>query len=381
MENFTLHNPTKVIFGKGVVGKLGKEAVKYGNKALLVIGKGSVKSNGILDTVVSQLDAMGIQSLLFEGIKANPVYEDCDRAVAQAQDFQAEMIIAVGGGSVIDSAKGIAMGFYAQHSVWDFYSGKAPKPSLSLPILTVLTLSATGSEMNQWTVLQNDHSGEKLGYGHHTLFPKVSFLDPTYTFTVPPHQTAYGIADLMSHCLEAYFDTSDSPLSDRMVCDMLALAMKYGRQVIAEPQNYDARANIMWLATTALNGWLDAGKRGGDWGVHGFEHSLSVLYDIAHGAGLSIVYPAWLKHFKTQNQAKLEFLANGVLGQGKSAADFIQSLEEFFTTIGTPTRLSSVGINQGEFPKILENLKKNKVSGAFFKMNESDYSSLLEKML
>jgi hypothetical protein len=381
MENFIFQNPTKILFGKGVVSKLGKEAVKYGNRALILIGKGSVKQNGILEAVIAQLDTMGITHTLFEGIKSNPLYEDCDRAVVQAQEFGAEMVIAVGGGSVLDSAKTIAIGFHVNHSTWDFYAGKAPKPNLALPILTVLTLAATGSEMNYWAVIQNGETGQKLGYGHSTMFPKASFLDPEYTYSVSQEYTAYGISDLMSHCFEAYFDTSASPLSDCMVSDMIALAMRYGRVLVKEPQNYEARANVMWLATMALNGTLDAGKRGGDWGVHGFEHSLSVLYDIAHGAGLSMVYPAWLKYFKPQNEAKLDFLAERILGQGKKGSDFIQALEDFFTEINTPTRLSQININPSEFPKIIENLKKNKVSGQFFKMTETDYAQILDLMV
>ncbi|MCU0446700.1 MAG: iron-containing alcohol dehydrogenase [Microscillaceae bacterium] len=380
MENFTSYNPTKVVFGKGVVSKLGKEAVKYGDKALILIGKGSVKKNGILQAVENQLDTMGISHTLYEGIKSNPIYQDCDKAVAQAQEFGAEMIVAVGGGSVLDSAKAIAVGFYANHSVWDFYAAQAPRPASALPIISVLTLAATGSEMNCFTVIQNDELRTKGSYGNPLLYPKVSFLDPEYTYSVSPAYTAYGVVDLISHCLEAYFDTSNSPLSDYMVSDIIKLAIEYGRKAVAEPNNYDARANVMWLATMALNGSLDAGKRGGDWGVHGLEHSLSALYDVPHGAGLAIVYPAWLKFHKPQIAAKLDFLAQRVFGLDKNAEDFIQGLEAFFAEIGAPTRLSQVKVSQYQHAEIVTNFINTRANGQFFKLNEGVYQAILNLM-
>jgi alcohol dehydrogenase YqhD (iron-dependent ADH family) len=380
MENFTSYNPTKVLFGKGVVSKLGKEAVKYGDKALILIGKGSVKKNGILQAVENQLDTMGISHTLYEGIKSNPIYQDCDKAVAQAQEFGAEMIIAVGGGSVLDSAKAIAVGFYANHSVWDFYAGKAERPGSALPIISVLTLAATGSEMNCFTVIQNDELKIKGSYGNALLYPKASFLDPEYTYSVSAAYTAYGVVDLISHCLEAYFDLSNSPLSDYMVSDIIKLAMEHGKKAVNEPQNYDARANVMWLATMALNGSLDAGKRGGDWGVHGLEHTLSALYDIPHGAGLAVVYPAWLKYHQPQIAQKLDFLAERILGIGKKGEDFIQALESFFAEIGAPTRLSQVKISTYQHTEIINNFIKTRASGQFFKLSEANYQSIVDLM-
>jgi hypothetical protein len=380
MINFTAHNPTKVIFGKDVVKQLGTEAVKYGNRALLLIGQGSVKKNGLLDTVLAQLERMGVTPTLFEGIRPNPIYQDCDKAVQVALDANVEMIVAVGGGSVLDSAKAIAMGFYVHHSVWDFYTQKAAKPASALPILAVLTLAATGSEMNPYTVIQNTETGLKLGYGAPVLYPKVSFLDPTYTFSVSPTQTAYGVADLISHCLEEFFEPTPSLLSDHIASDIIKLAFEYGRQAVAEPENYEARAQVMWLATMALNGSLSAGKYGGDWGVHALEHSLSVLFDIAHGAGLSIAYPAWIKYHATQVSSKLDFLAERVLGKGHTGEDFIHALEAFYTEIGTPTHLSQLNIGTDKHASILENWAKSKASGSFYKLSEKDYPALLALM-
>ncbi len=380
MENFVAYNPTKLVFGKGVVAQLGKEAQPYGKKALVVIGKGSVKKNGILEAVYQQLTEADISYTLYEGIKSNPIYEDADAAVAQAKAFQADMVVAIGGGSVIDSAKAIAAGYYVNHSVWDFYLRKAPAPTKALPIFSVLTLAATGTEMNMFTVLQSDAEKAKHGYGSPLLYPKVSFLDPEYTYSVPQNYTAYGVADLIAHSLEQFFDTSNSPLSDASAAEIIRLAMQYGREVHKNPHSYEARANIMWLATAALNGSLSAGKLGGDFGVHGIEHCLSVLFDIAHGAGLSIVYPAWMRHFYSQIEGKLTFLAQRTLHTNATANDFIVELEKFFTEINTPIRLSEAGIDREKHALILDNLKQNNPKGRFFKLIEADYNSILHLM-
>lgn len=385
MENFKYYNPTKVLFGNDVLDHLCPEITAYGSKALLVIGKTSVKTSGLYARVVSLMNICGISHYTYEGIKANPLYQDADEAVALAKEKQVDMIIAIGGGSVIDTAKAIAMGFYVNHSVWDFYLQKAAKPTQALPLFTILTLAATGTEMNSGTVLQNNETGKKLGYSAPCLFPKVSFLDPSLTLTVPPNQTAYGVSDLISHALEQFFGKGESPLSDLYTAAVIKLAVQYGIQAIENPSNYEAREQIMWLATNALNGTLKAGKNAGDWGVHDYEHTLSVLFDIAHGAGLSILYPAWLKHHQPGINSKLAFLAKNVFDvddsdQTTAANLFIQKLAQFYTQIGTPTKLSEVDILPTEKNKILDNLKSNKVNGSVYKLNEVDYEAILDLM-
>ncbi len=385
MENFKYYNPTKVILGKDVLDQLCTEVGIYGKKALLVIGKGSVKTSGLYARVVSLMNINGINHFTYEGIKANPLYQDADKAVALAKAKEVDMIIAIGGGSVIDTAKAIAMGFYVNHSVWDFYLQKAAKPTQALPLFTILTIAATGTEMNSGTVLQNNETGMKLGYSAPGLFPKVSFLDPSLTLTVPPNQTAYGVSDLISHALEQFFGKGDAPLSDLYTAAVIKLAVKYGVQAVENPTNYEAREQIMWLATNALNGTLKAGKNAGDWGVHDYEHTLSVLYDIAHGAGLSILYPAWLKHHQPIINSKLAFLAKEVFciddsEQTTAANLFIQKLEDFYTQIGTPTKLSQVNILPTEKIKILDNLKSNNVNGSVYKLTEVDYEAILDLM-
>jgi alcohol dehydrogenase YqhD (iron-dependent ADH family) len=378
MQNFTSYNPTKVHFGKGVVEKLGVEAAQYGRKALIVIGRGSVKTNGVLDAVFKQLETAGVTHVLFEGIKSNPIYQDVDSAIAVAEAFGAEMVVAVGGGSVVDSAKAVAIGVGAGHSVWDFYTRTAPAPTKGLPLLCVLTLAATGTEQNRNSVIQNDADGRKMGYSCDAMYPKVSFLDPEYTVSVPANYTAYGISDLISHVLEQYVEPTDSPLSNYIATDIIKLAFEHGRKLMADLTDYDARANILWLSTMALNGTLSAGKRGGDWGVHGLEHSLSVLYDIPHGAGLSIIYPSWIRAFRTELEPKLDFMAKRVLSPTATGDDFLNELEGFYKEINSPTRLSEANIPVADKAKILENFALNKVVGGFYKMDEAKRAEILD---
>jgi alcohol dehydrogenase YqhD (iron-dependent ADH family) len=379
MKNFISNNPTKLLFGKGVVSKLGSFSKKLGSKAIIIIGKGSVKRNGILDAVTEQLTSVGTEYVLFEGIKSNPIFQDVDACISIAREFQADQIIAIGGGSVIDSAKAVAVGFFHDGTVWDICSGGI-KAKEALPILCVLTLAATGTEMNMFSVIQNDETGQKLGWGSDLVYPKVSFLDPEFTFSVPKTYTSYGVSDLIAHTFEQFFETTSAPLSDHLATDIIKLAFEYGKQVIYNPNDYDARSNILWLATVALNGSLSAGKQGGDWGVHGFEHSLSVLYDIPHGAGLSIIYPAWMKTYFSAIESKLDFMAQRVLGENKKAQDFIVAYETFSKSIDSPTRLSQVDIKPDQESRIVENLVANKVSGAFFAQNEETYHKMLGLM-
>lgn len=385
MENFQYFNPTKILFGKDVVDQLCTEIAPYGKKALIIIGQGSVKKNGLYARVLSLMNICGMQHVTYEGIKSNPLYEDADEAIKLAKENQVDLIVAIGGGSVIDTAKAVAMGFYADHSVWDFYLQKASKPTKALPLFNILTLAATGTEMNSATVLQDTVSGMKKGYSAPCLFPKISFLDPTYTLSVPLNYTAYGVADLISHALEQYFGKGDSPLADLYTASVIKLAIEYGEKLIQDPTNYEYRSQIMWLATNALNGTLKAGKNAGDWGVHGLEHTLSVLYDIPHGAGLTIVYPAWLKKHQPQINPKLAFLAKHVFDvqnteENNAANLFIQKLEGFFKTIETPIKLSEVNISGNDKTKIIDNFKLNKVSGSVYPLKESDYEEIFNLM-
>lgn len=382
MENFEAYNPTKIIFGKDVVDQIDKEL--EWKRAVILIGKGSVKKNGLYARIISILNMAGLEHVTVEGIRSNPVYQDADHAVQVAKRFNAEAVIAIGGGSVMDTAKAVSIGYFVEHSVWDFYLHKAV-PKKALPMINILTLAACGTEMNRFSVLQDTQSGIKTGFGSPLLYPTVSFLDPSFTVTVPPDWTSYGISNLVAHCLEQYFGKGDSPLSDCYAVSVIKLAMEYGRKVITDPFDYNTRANIMWLSVNALNGSLTAGKSTGDWGCHAMERSLAVLYDIQHGAGLSIIYPAWLKYNLCKIQDKLSFLAKEVFGinnadPSKASEGFIVHLQQFFNEINTPTRLSDVNIYPGEKQRILENFKINAVSGDVYKLTEPDLDAILDQM-
>ncbi len=385
MENFSYYNPTRIVFGKDVVNQLGDETAKIGKNALLVIGKNSVKKSGLYARVISILNMSNIKHTTYEGVKSNPIYQHADDAVKLAKDFGADVVIAIGGGSVIDSAKAIAMGYYHDGSVWDFFNRKAT-PKQALPLINILTLAATGTEMNSSTVIQDTENGMKKGFSHPLLYPRISFLDPTLTYSVPADYTAYGVTDLMAHAMEVYFSKGENKLTSHYIADILKLAMEYGPKALQNPTDYEARAHILWLSTNALNGTLSVGRGSGDWGVHGFEHSLSVLYDIPHGAGLSIVYPAWLKHFKAVLLDRLAFLATEVFDADKTLSKnelsdlFIAKIEDFYTSINTPTRLQQYNVNSADKQLIIDNLLLNRVRGANHDMKEPDYSAMIDLM-
>ncbi len=378
MQAFTLNNPTNLHFGKGCLDQLGNAVSALGKTVLLVYGKGSIKKSGLYNSVLAQLKAADCRVVEYSGIKSNPIVEDVDKAAAFAKSENVDVILAVGGGSVIDSAKMLSLAALYDGPVWDFYSRKTSAEK-ALPLVAVLTLAATGSEMNPYAVLQNNTTKQKQGFGSPLIYPRHSFLDPENTYSVPANYTAYGIVDLIAHSLEQYFGAGSAPLADRIVEGIIAEAIFWGKKLMADLHNYESREMIMWLATNALNGTTGHGRISGDWGVHGIEHSLSVIHDVAHGAGLSIVYPAWLRFHKEKISDRLEQLAERVFR--KSTADeFIDELEAYFKVIGSPIRLAEAGIERNEKAAILENLKSNKVSGANHPLDEAAYEAILELM-
>lgn len=378
MENFTMYNPTTLHFGKDIIQKLNGVMKTYGRRVLLVYGKGSIKNNGIYDQVMEQLQAAGAEVFEYAGIKPNPIVEDVDAAAKLGREKNVDVVLAVGGGSVIDSAKVISISIPVQHSGWDFYSDKA-KPSKAVPLVAVLTLAATGTEMNMFAVIQNQKEGRKAGWGHKLMYPAHSFLDPSYTFSVPADYTAYGIADLIAHCLENYFGKAEASLTDRFIYSIIAEAVENADGVLDEPLNYDYRANIMYAATAALNGLTSLGKGMGDWGVHGIGHVLSLLYDIPHGASLTIVYPAWMKFHQNILDEKISKLGKAVFGSQKSA-QAIATFENFFSSIGCPVKLQDAGIGMEKKEEILQALKHNRVQGSIYKFTDAQLEELLGLM-
>ncbi len=379
MENFSAFIPTDLRFGKGCAEEIGTVARQYGKKALLIYGKGSVKKNGAYDTVVHSLVSAGISIVEYSGIKSNPVIEDVRNATKLGIESKAEMIIAVGGGSVIDSAKIISVCIPGNLDGWDVVKGRV-QPVAALPLLAVLTLAATGTEMNPTGVLQNHETEEKLGYRNPLMFPRHSFLDPTFTMSVPKNYTAYGIADLVAHCLEAFFAKGSAPLSDRVTASVILEAMEAGPLLMENLTDYELRARIMWASTLALNGYTSFGRTyNGDWGVHAAGHVLSLLFDVPHGATLTIVYPAWLKYHSLKAKERIEKLGT-LLFNNPSVENTISGLEQFFITIGCPVRLSEAGIPSSAIPKIINVMTKNYVSGTSWLLTSDDYPGLMKLM-
>ena len=379
MENFILFNPVKLHFGRGVVKDLGKVVSNYGKRVLLVYGGGSIKNNGIYEKVLQQLTQAGTQVFEYSGIRPNPVIEDVDAAAALGRDKQVDVLLAVGGGSVIDSAKIISITIPVLHGGWEFVKSKV-KPEKAVPLISVLTLAATGTEMNRFAVVQDNNTKEKLGYGDPLTYPKESFLDPSYTLSVPVSYTSYGITDLVAHSLEAFFGEGEASLSDRFVYAVIQEALENGPLLIKDPGNYLLREKIMYAATNALNNLTFYGRKSGDWGVHGIGHVLSVLYDVPHGASLSIAYPAWLRLHRDRIPDRIAELGVNLF-QTVTADEAIDNLESWFRSIGSPVRLNEIGIDvklTGE--EIYCTLLANKTGGSHHRLSPQDYRDLIRLM-
>ncbi len=377
MENFNIYNPTSLHFGNNALNSLGPVLLETGRKVLLVYGKGSIKKSGLYDQLMTLLKKSGLEVYEYSGIKSNPVIEDVDKAAEVGRKYKVDLVLAVGGGSVIDSGKIISITIPVQHSGWDFFTGKA-KAQSALPLFAILTLAATGSEMNPFAVVSNPETQQKSAYGSPLTFPKHSFLDPQLTFSVPRNYTAFGIADLIAHCFEAWFGIGEASLSDRFIISIVKEAMQYGPPLLDDLSNYDLRARIMYAATSALNGLTMQGRASGDWGVHSAGHILSLLYDVPHGASLTIVYPAWMRHYKNQLAPRISQLGSALFDETLTADQSINRIEAFFRSIDCPTRLSDLQIPGNLSQPILKAMIHNKVSGANMRMKEPDYRILIE---
>jgi alcohol dehydrogenase YqhD (iron-dependent ADH family) len=379
MENFVAYNPTQLHFGKDVIAGLGNAVKNFGLNVLLVYGKGSVVKYGYYDKTVAQLKAIGANIFEYNGIRPNPVVEDVIECISKNKENKIDVIVALGGGSVIDSAKIIAACYPENLDVWSVMKYKT-KPSKALPLIAILTLAATGSEMNAAAVLQNSETKEKTGYFNPLTFPKYAFLDPQFTYSVPATYTAYGITDLIAHALEGYFGDGDARLTDKIVFEIIKEAMTVAPKVLKEPENYEYRAAIMWAATLALNGTTAHGRKSGDWGVHGIGHVLSLLFDTPHGASLSIVYPAWIKLHYDRIPERIKYLGENLFGVS-SLYDTVKKLEDFFTSINSPIRLKQIGLGEKDRQAIKETLMSNRVSGMINKLTNDDYDKLISFMI
>lgn len=376
MENFKIYNPVKVHFGKGVVEELDTVVQKLGTRVLFVYGKGSIKQNGIYDEVMSRLNAAGCNIKEFQGIKPNPLAEDVDAAANIGREHNADVIIAVGGGSVIDSAKLISALMPLNCTTWDLMTKKV-HPVRAIPLIAILTLAATGSEMNSIAVVQNEREKSKIGFSSPVMFPVHSFLDPDYTKSVPANYTAYGVTDLIAHAMEAWFGSGESKLADRFVISIIKEAMEAGPALLKDLENYDLRARIMYAATMALNGTCVHGKKHGDWGVHALGHVISLLYDTPHGAALSIFYPAWLTVMKERIPERIQELLYKLFGTEK-IEDGTSKLKQFFKMLGCPVTLNDAGIDISCKKDILEVMIKNRASGMTHDLTKEDYKKIVD---
>ncbi len=378
MENFTAYNPTKLHFGKNVTDNLGEVISQFGRRVLFMYGKGSIKKNGIYDMIIEQLNAIEAEVTEYAGIKSNPVVDDVYKATEKGSQNNVNVVLSVGGGSVLDSAKITSLSLANKVDAWELMKRKV-EPKTKIPLVNVLTLAATGSEMNGAAVLQNHGTKEKTGLVHELNYPEHSFLDPQFTYSVPRDYTAYGVADLMAHTFESFFGGGTASLSDRFAEAICKEAMEYGPLVINEPENYEYRANIMWAATNALNGLTAYGKTIGDWGVHAIGHILSYLYDTPHGATLTIASLAWMKMQKERIPDRITKLGEHLFGT-KTPEDTISRLTEFFQSIGCPVNLEDIRIGKDKKEEILNLMIRNQVDGIVHKLSDEDREKIAELM-
>ncbi|MEN8701447.1 iron-containing alcohol dehydrogenase [Bacillus infantis] len=387
MQNFTFSNPTKLIFGKDTLKELQNEIPQYGKNVLLVYGGGSIKRSGLYDKVLAELKEIGAEVSELSGVEPNPRLSTVRKGVEICKDKGIDFILAVGGGSVIDCTKAIAAGAKYDGDAWDLVTKKA-FASEALPFGTVLTLAATGSEMNAGSVITNWETNEKYGWGSPVTFPKFSILDPVNTFTVPRDQTIYGIVDMMSHVFEHYFHLEENTLlQDRMCEGLLLTVMETAPKLLEDLENYEHRATILYNGTMALNGMLSMGYRG-DWATHNIEHAVSAVYDIPHGGGLAILFPNWMKHNLSVKPSRFKQLAVRVFGvdpEGKTdeeaGLEGIEKLREFWNSIGAPSRLADYDINESGVETMADKAMANGEFGNFKKLNREDVVSIYKASL
>lgn len=379
MYNFRFSVPTTIYFGKGQISHL-SELADFGSKVLLVYGGGSIKRNGIYDTALKILGDAGVTVTELSGVEPNPRIETVRKGVELCKEQKLDMVLAIGGGSAIDCAKVVAAGAMYDGDAWDLVLDPS-KIKKALPIFSVLTLAATGSEMDCFAVISDMTKNEKWGTGADVLKPTMSVLDPTYTFSVSRKQTAAGTADMMSHTFENYFTKeSGCDVQARFAEGLLKTMIKYGPVALEDPENYDARANLMWAASHAINGLIANGSQPA-WCVHPMEHELSAFYDITHGQGLAILTPAWMDFVLQKDPSTAANFAEygrNVWGiseteDEKAAREAIAKTRTFlFETMGLPENLRAVGIDSEEhFEVMAEKAAKGSV-GCFVPLTKED---------
>jgi len=386
VKDFVFLSPTKIIFGRNTEEHVGEEVKSYGKKILLHYGKGSIFKIGLYDKVIKSLKDSGVDFIELGGVQPNPRLSLVREGIEICRKNGVDFILAVGGGSVIDSAKAIAVGVPYEGDVWDFYTGKA-EPKTALPIGVVLTIPAAGSEASKSSVITNEDGWYKRSLNVDIIRPKFAIMNPEITFTLSPYQTACGVADIMAHVMERYF-TNDRGVdfTDRLCEATLKTVIENTFIVLKNPTDYDARAQIMWASTVAHNDLLSTGRTG-DWASHMIEHELSGIYDIPHGAGLAIVFPAWMKYVYKHNIERFAQFAVRVWNVDlnfesleKTALEGIERLRRFFKDIGLPTTLKEANIGEDRLEEMANKCTERGEIGNFVKLNREDVLNILKSV-
>lgn len=387
MQNFDYMTPTRLIFGRDAIAKLPEVMTQFGKKILLTYGGGSIKKIGLYQKVLEMLKGYDIVEL--PGIQPNPKYDPSVLdGVRLCKEHNVDVILSVGGGSVLDCSKAIAAGAKYDGDPWDLISYKV-KAKAALPIVDIITLAATGSEYDCGGVISRTETNDKIGYIDPLLFPVVSFLDPVYTFTVSKKQTAAGIADAMNHTIEQYFVEDSTLLNDGFCESMLRSLMTNGRKCLENPEDYNARAEMMLACTYGCNGILALGNSYSGWPCHGIEHALSAYYDITHGEGLAIITPRWMRHILSERTMD-RFVKYGInvfgidptLPKQEIAGKAIDATYEFFESINIPMHLREVGIDDSRIDEMAHHIAVNEgLDKAYAPLTEQDIKEILLESL
>jgi NADP-dependent alcohol dehydrogenase len=378
MHDFTYYNPTRIEFGRDKENTIGELLVQDGIKqVLLTYGTGSIKKNGLHARVIASLEKAGVKYVEFGGIVSNPLLSHVYDAINLTKSNQIDAVLAVGGGSVIDSAKAIAAGAVVDTDVWDFFINKASVEK-ALPVYTIVTLAAAASEMNGNSVITNEVTKQKYSIASVLLNPKISIVNPELMMSVTKDYLAYSAVDIIAHSIEVYFTATDHPnFQSRLVESIIKTVIETTELLIEDPANYDARAEFAWASSQALNGLTSSGTGGGNFPNHMIEHALSALFNIPHGAGLAIVIPAWMKWYKDKNLRQFERFAKEVFGKD-SADEGITSLQRWFDSIGAPVSLPKGNIPREAIPEIAQNAYE---LGKLWGMGDTYSVESIEKIL
>lgn len=389
MRSFTYLNATEMIFGKDTERQTGQRMKRLGRKILLHYGGGSILKSGLYGRIMESLREAGLEVVELGGVRPNPRVDLVREGIELCRREGVDAILAVGGGSVIDSAKAIGVGVPADHDVWDFYLGKADSPQRMLPLGVVLTIPAAGSETSDSSVISNLEQGKKLGLSAQVMRPQFCILNPELNYTLPAYQVACGASDMLAHVMERYFSVEPGDLTDRLCEGTMRTIIKFAPLALQSPRDYDIRAEILWAGTVAHGGLLGTGRTE-EWSAHNIEHELSAMYDIAHGAGLAIVFPAWMKYALKRDVMRFAQFAQRVFGETmdyrqpeRTALAGIARLEQWYRGIGMPTRLADAGITDEQLPQMAQNCAGNSggTLGTFCPLNADDILAILKLAL